>query len=43
MTTLGVAIGYRYDPQGKASLEYRYYISSAELGKAQFTTAARSH
>ncbi|MFC0229605.1 ISAs1 family transposase, partial [Serratia aquatilis] len=43
LTTLGVAIGYRYDPQGKESLEYRYYISSAELNKAQFANAVRSH
>jgi predicted transposase YbfD/YdcC len=43
LTTLGVAIGYRYDSQGKESLEYRYYISSAELNKAQFANAVRSH
>lgn len=43
LSTLGVAIGYRLDNKGKASLEYRYYISSAVLSKVQFADAVRSH
>ena len=43
MKTLGVAIGYRLDKSGKQSLEYRYYISSAELDKARFAAAVRGH
>ena len=43
MKTLGVAIGYRLDKSGKPSLEYRYYISSAELDTARFATAVRGH
>lgn len=43
LATLGVAVGYRCDSRGKASLEYRYYISSAVLSKAQFADAVRSH
>ncbi|MBM7454397.1 putative transposase YbfD/YdcC, partial [Oceanisphaera litoralis] len=41
--TLGVAIGYRQDKSGKSSLEYRYYISSAELDTARFAAAVRGH
>lgn len=43
LATLGVAVGYRCDNKGKESLEYRYYISSAVLSKAQFANAVRSH
>lgn len=43
MKTLGVAIGYRQDKSGKSSLEYRYYISSAELDTARFAAAVRGH
>src|SRR5699024_6609600 len=32
--TLGVAIGYRLEKSGKQSLDYRYYLSSAELDTA---------
>ena len=43
LKTLGVAMGYRLAANGKESLEYRYYISSAELSKAQFADAVRGH
>lgn len=44
LATLGVAVGYRCDNnKGKESLEYRYYISSGVLSKAQFANAVRSH
>lgn len=43
LKTLGVAIGYRLEKSGKQSLEYRYYISSAELDKAHFAAAVRGH
>lgn len=43
LTSIGVAIGYRIDKSGKESLEYRYYISSAELSKERFAAAVRGH
>ncbi|HIF9216284.1 TPA: ISAs1 family transposase [Photobacterium damselae] len=43
LTSIGVAIGYRIDKSGKESLEYRYYISSAELSKERFSAAVRGH
>lgn len=43
LKTLGVAIGYRLEKSGKQSLEYRYYISSAELDKTRFAAAVRGH
>lgn len=43
LKTLGVAIGYRLEKSGKQSLEYRYYISSAELDQARFAAAVRDH
>lgn len=43
LKTLGVAIGYRLEKSGKQSLEYRYYISSAELDNARFAAAVRGH
>ncbi len=43
LSSLGVAIGYRCDSKGHESLEYRYYISSAELTEEQFANGVRSH
>ncbi|WFQ78877.1 ISAs1 family transposase [Xenorhabdus sp. SF857] len=43
LNSIGVAIGYRIDNKGKESLDYRYYISSAELNTADFATAVRGH
>merc|ERR1712023_124452 len=43
LKTIGVALSYRQTKQGKESLEYRYYISSAKLSKARFANAVRSH
>ena len=44
LKTLGLAIGYRLDKKsGKQSLDYRYYISSAELTKERFAVAVRGH
>lgn len=43
LTSIGVAIGYRSAKTGKASLEYRYYISSAELDSTRFGKAVRGH
>ncbi len=43
LKSVGVALGYRQTKQGQASLEYRYYISSAALTKARFANAVRSH
>ncbi|MCF1439746.1 MAG: ISAs1 family transposase, partial [Shewanella sp.] len=42
LTSIGVAMSYRHS-KGKDSLEYRYYISSAELSKEQFASAVRGH
>lgn len=43
LKTIGVAIGYRVDSSGKESLDYRYYISSAELNETEFGSAVRGH
>lgn len=43
LKSIGVAIGYRIDKAGKESLDYRYYISSAELVQERFATAVRGH
>lgn len=43
LKTVGVAIGYRIDNKGKESLDYRYYISSAELSTDKFAAAVRGH
>lgn len=44
LNTLGVALGYRVvNSQPSNTLEYRYYISSARLNKAQFAYAVRGH
>lgn len=43
LKSIGVAVGYRQAKSGNASLEYRYYISSAALTKARFANAVRSH
>uniref|UniRef100_A0A6V7KSG4 ISAs1 family transposase n=2 Tax=Bracon brevicornis TaxID=1563983 RepID=A0A6V7KSG4_9HYME len=43
LKTLGAAVSYRLDKSGKESLEYRYYISSAELDGARFASAVRDH
>ncbi|QUM91385.1 ISAs1 family transposase [Moritella sp. 36] len=40
---MGVAIGYRQVKGGKASLDYRYYISSANLTENGFAKAVRGH
>jgi len=34
LKTIGVTLSYRQPKNGKESLEYRYYISSAALTKA---------
>lgn len=43
LKSIGVAIGYRIDKAGKESLDYRYYISSAELVQERFANAVRGH
>lgn len=43
LKSIGVAIGYCHDNKGKESLEYCYYISSAELSTERFSTAVRGH
>ncbi|WP_102798998.1 ISAs1 family transposase [Bowmanella denitrificans] len=43
LKTLGVAMGYRREPSGQDSLEFRYYISSAKLTKTKFAEAVRGH
>jgi predicted transposase YbfD/YdcC len=43
LKTIGVAIGYRIEKSGKESLDYRYYISSAELTEERFANAVRGH
>jgi len=43
LTTKGIAIHYRQEKGANASLEYRYYISSAELDSQTFANAVRSH
>ena len=43
LTSIGVAISYRIENMKKFSMEYRYYISSAELTPEQFSSAVRGH
>lgn len=43
LKSIGVAISYRIENRGKISMEYRYYISSAELTPEQFASAVRGH
>lgn len=43
LTTIGVALGYRQAKGKEPSLEYRYYISSAELTEQKFAEAVRGH
>lgn len=43
LKTISVTLSYRQPKNGKESLEYRYYISSAALTKARFATAVRNH
>lgn len=43
LKSAGVAISYRQEKGKEATLEYRYYISSAELTREQFANAVRSH
>lgn len=43
LKSIGVAIGYRQIKGSKPSLDYRYYISSAELTDARFSSAVRGH
>lgn len=43
LKSIGVALGYRRTKDGKESLEYRYYISSASLSKSRFANAVRGH
>lgn len=43
LKSVGVAISYRIEKMKKISMEYRYYISSAELTPEQFSSAVRGH
>ena len=43
LKSVGVAISYRIENMKKFSMEYRYYISSAELTPEQFASAVRGH
>ena len=43
LTTIGVAMSYRQVKGKQASLEYRYYISSATLGITRFSESVRRH
>ena len=43
LKSVGVAISYRIEKMKKISMEYRYYISSAELISEQFASAVRGH
>ena len=44
LKSIGIAIGYRFEKQSKKqSLEYRYYISSADLDTSRFAAAVRGH
>ena len=43
LKSVGVAISYRIENMKKFSMEYRYYISSAELTPEQFSSAVRGH
>lgn len=43
LKSVGVAVGYRQIKGNKPTLDYRYYISSAELTKECFSKAVRGH
>jgi predicted transposase YbfD/YdcC len=43
LKSIGVAIGYRQIKGRQPSLDYRYYISSAELTEKSFADAVRGH
>ncbi|GFD91054.1 hypothetical protein KUL152_32800 [Tenacibaculum sp. KUL152] len=43
LTTLGMAVHYQVDHQGKQSLESRYFICSKTLIAEQFSSALRNH
>lgn len=44
LKSIGVAVGLRLDKKSrKSSLEFRYYISSAELDEKRFAEAVRGH
>jgi len=43
LKTIGIAMSYRLEKSGKESLDYRYYISSAELTEERFAGAVRNH
>ena len=43
LKTIGVSMGYRQEKGKEPSLEYRYYISSAELTEEKFAEAVRAH
>ena len=43
LKSIGVAIFYRIESMKKFSMEYRYYISSAEVTPEQFASAVRGH
>ncbi|WP_299022907.1 ISAs1 family transposase, partial [uncultured Photobacterium sp.] len=43
LKTIGVAISYRATKGGKESIQFRYYISSADLSSEKFANAVRSH
>ena len=43
LKTVGMAMGYRQEKGKEPSLEYRYYISSANLTQGSFAEAVREH
>jgi predicted transposase YbfD/YdcC len=43
LTSIGVAVGYRQIKGKPPSLDYRYYISSADLTVKRFSEAVRGH
>ena len=43
LKTIGVSMGYPQEKGKEPSLEYRYYISSAELTEEKFAEAVRAH
>lgn len=43
LTSIGVVMGYRQEKGKAPSLEYRYYISSANLDEDSFAKAVRGH
>ena len=43
LKTVGVSMEYRQENGKEPSLEYRYYISSAELTEEKFSEAVRAH